>query len=103
MWIQLPEFGQMLSSSVSGISTTARLLLQRPGNGPVALLLSPPPKAVTAPGPAGTGTQQGHGHSRDTAVRCQRDTKGPTMSHHQEGGSLLQPDQPFDAGSGRKE
>lgn len=58
MWIQLPELGQTLSSSRSGISVTAHLLLQRPWNGPVALLLSSPPTAVTAPGPAGSGTQQ---------------------------------------------
>lgn len=49
----------------------AALLLQRPRNGPIALLPSPTPTAVPAPGPEGTAT------SRDVAVRRQHHAKGP--------------------------
>lgn len=61
MWAQLPEFGQTLPSSGSGISTAAHLLLQRPRSGPIALLLSPTPTAVPATGPEGIVTQQERG------------------------------------------
>ena len=58
---QLPELGQTLPSSGSSISTTVHLCLQRPRTGPTALLPSPTPTAVPAPGLEGTVTQQGRG------------------------------------------
>lgn len=69
MWIQFPEFEQMLSNSGSGIYTTGHLQ-QRPWKGPIALLLSPPPTAVTAPGPAGTGTQQSDASTTQKDQTC---------------------------------
>lgn len=63
LWAELPEFGEILPCSGSGISTTTHLPLQRPRNGPLQpcclLDAEPMPTAVPAPGPEGMVTQQG--------------------------------------------